>query len=69
MQIPILRLGETYESADLVELNENLTTHTANPGLIRRDLLRINESKAALDAIPVLRCHWNLYIPVEQLRN
>ncbi len=52
MQIPILRLGETYESADLVELNENLTTHTANPGLIRRDLLRIAESKAALDAIP-----------------
>ena len=52
MQIPILRLGETYESADLVELNENLVTHTANPGLIRRDLLRIAESKAALDAIP-----------------
>ncbi|MDA7668454.1 aldehyde dehydrogenase family protein, partial [bacterium] len=52
MQIPILRLGETYESADLVELNDNLATHTANPGLIRRDLLRINESKAALDAIP-----------------
>lgn len=45
MQIPILRLGESYESADLVELNENLTTHTANPGLIRRDLLRISESK------------------------
>ena len=52
MQIPILRLGETYESADLVELNENLVTHTANPGLIRRDLLRIAESKAALDAMP-----------------
>jgi hypothetical protein len=52
MQIPILRLGESYESADLVELNENLMTHTANPGLIRRDLLRISESKAALDAIP-----------------
>ncbi|YCM46633.1 aldehyde dehydrogenase family protein [Verrucomicrobiaceae bacterium 227] len=52
MQIPILRLGETYHSADLVELNENLVTHTANPGLIRRDLLRIHESKAALDAIP-----------------
>lgn len=52
MQIPILRLGESYESADLIELNEDLTTHTANPGLIRRDLLRISESKAALDAIP-----------------
>lgn len=52
MQIPILRLGETYESADLVELNESLITHTANPGLIRRDLLRVQESKDALDAIP-----------------
>ena len=52
MQIPILRLGQEYHSADLVELNENLVTQTANPGLIRRDLLRIHESKAALDAIP-----------------
>ncbi|MDB9925499.1 aldehyde dehydrogenase, partial [bacterium] len=52
MQIPILRLGETYESADQVHLNNDLSTHTANPGLIRRDLLRISESKAALDAIP-----------------
>ena len=52
MQIPILRLGEDYHSADLVELNDNLVTHTANPGLIRRDLLNIEKSKAALDAIP-----------------
>jgi hypothetical protein len=52
MQIPILRLGQEYHSADLVELNDSLVTHTANPGLIRRDLLRISESKAALDAIP-----------------
>ena len=52
MQIPILRLGEVYESADLVELSDHLVTHTANPGLIRRDLLRIKESKAALDRIP-----------------
>ena len=52
MQIPILRLGEDYHSADLVELNDNLVTHTANPGLIRRDLLQIEKSKAALDAIP-----------------
>ncbi len=52
MQIPILRLGETYESADLVTLNENLVTHTANPGLIRRDLLNIGKAKAALDVIP-----------------
>jgi len=52
MQIPILRLGETYESADLVTLNDNLVTHTANPGLIRRDLLNIGKAKAALDAVP-----------------
>ena len=52
MQIPILRLGQEYHSADLVELNDSLVTHTANPGLIRRDLLSISESKAALEAIP-----------------
>lgn len=52
MQIPILRLGQEYHSADLVELNDQLMTHTANPGLIRRDLLRIGEAKSALDAIP-----------------
>lgn len=55
MNIPILRLGSEYLSQDLVELDlghESLTTHTANPGLIRRDLLRISEAKAALDALP-----------------
>ena len=56
MNIPILRLGESYESLDLVELDlgngETLTTHTANPGLIRRDLLQVAKAKAALDAIP-----------------
>jgi acyl-CoA reductase-like NAD-dependent aldehyde dehydrogenase len=55
MNIPILRLGREYTSHDLVELDlggETLTTHTANPGLIRRDLLQIAKSKAALDAIP-----------------
>ena len=55
MNIPILRLGREYTSHDLVELDlgsETLTTHTANPGLIRRDLLKISKSKAALDAIP-----------------
>ncbi len=55
MNIPILRLGREYSSHDLVELDlgtETLTTHTANPGLIRRDLLQISKSKAALDAIP-----------------
>lgn len=52
MQIPILRLGKSYHSADLVHLNDDLVTHTANPGLIRRDLLNIHQAKAALDAIP-----------------
>jgi acyl-CoA reductase-like NAD-dependent aldehyde dehydrogenase len=55
MNIPILRLGREYTSHDLVELDlgtETLTTHTANPGLIRRDLLQISKAKATLDAIP-----------------
>lgn len=56
LQIPILRLGREYNSHDLVELDlgggDFLTIHTANPGLIRRDLLQIAKSKAALDAIP-----------------
>lgn len=55
-EIPILRLGETYRSMDQVELDlgekGTLVTHTANPGLIRRDLLQIGKAKAALDAIP-----------------
>jgi len=56
MNIPILRLGREYTSCDLIELkldeSESLTTHTANSGLIRRDLLQIAKSKAILDAIP-----------------
>ena len=52
MQIPILRLGETYQSADHVALGNGVVTHTANPGVIRRDLLNIEKAKAALDAIP-----------------
>lgn len=55
MNIPILRLGREYTSYDVVELDlggETLTTHTANPGLIRRDLLQIAKATAALDAIP-----------------
>ncbi|MGC6426379.1 MAG: aldehyde dehydrogenase family protein [Akkermansiaceae bacterium] len=52
MEIKILRLGETYESADQVDLGNSVITHTANPGLIRRDLLNIEKAKAALEAIP-----------------
>ena len=58
-EIPILRLGESYSSMDVVELDVGergtLVTHTANPGLIRRDLLQIGKAKAALDAIPAER--------------
>jgi acyl-CoA reductase-like NAD-dependent aldehyde dehydrogenase len=56
MNLPILRLGREYTSHDQVELDlgggQTLVTHTANPGLIRRDLLQIGTAKAALDAIP-----------------
>ena len=54
--IPILRLGEEYRSLDTVELQSSaestVYTHTANPGLIRRDLIKIEKSKAALEAVP-----------------
>ena len=54
--IPVLRLGEEYRSLDTVKLeavsNSSVFTHTANPGLIRRDLLDIERSRAALDAVP-----------------
>ena len=54
--IPVLRLGEEYRSLDTVNLeavsNSSVFTHTANPGLIRRDLLDIERSRAALDAVP-----------------
>lgn len=56
MHLPILRLGREYLSRDVAELGlgggRTAVTHTANPGLIRRDLLGIARAKAALDAIP-----------------
>lgn len=56
IHIPILRLGEDYRSLDTVELEAvtdgKIFTHTANPGLIRRDLLGIEKSQTALNAIP-----------------
>lgn len=56
IQIPILRLGEEYRSLDTVELatggGHSVVTHTANPGLIRRDLLHIEESRGVLNEIP-----------------
>ena len=54
--IPVLRLGEEYHSLDTVELESAegnaVYTHTANPGLIRRDILNLEKSKAALEALP-----------------
>ena len=54
--IPVLRLGEEYHSLDTVELESSagnaVYTHTANPGLIRRDILNLEKSKAALEAVP-----------------
>ncbi len=56
MNIPILRLGREYTSYDLVELNlgggETLTTHTANPGLSRRDA---SEKSGCIDRQIVIR--------------
>lgn len=56
IEIPILRWGEVYRSLDTVTLESGggreMVTHTANPGLIRRDLLRVAEARAALEAIP-----------------
>ena len=56
IEIPILRWGEVYRSLDTVTLETGggaeLVTHTANPGLIRRDLLRVREARAALEEIP-----------------
>lgn len=56
IEIPILRWGEVYRSLDRVTLETGggaeLVTHTANPGLIRRDLLRVREARAALEEIP-----------------
>ena len=56
IEIPILRWGEVYRSLDTVTLETGggpvIVTHTANPGLIRRDLLRVDEARAALEEIP-----------------
>lgn len=56
MEIPILRLGREYRSLDRQEFDLGadapLAVHLANPGLIRRDLLRVGASRAALEAIP-----------------
>lgn len=56
IEIPILRMGREYRSLDqqesVLENGDHLVVHVANPGLIRRDLLGIEKSRAALEAIP-----------------
>jgi acyl-CoA reductase-like NAD-dependent aldehyde dehydrogenase len=56
INIPILRLGKSYESLDTVKLEtgggRTVFTHTANPGLIRRDLLGVRRARAVLEEIP-----------------
>jgi hypothetical protein len=57
-QIPIIRRGQDYESLDQVELRDSrgqaplALVGQANAGLLRRDLLRQAEGRAALAAIP-----------------
>lgn len=52
MEIPILRLGQPYQSLDRQQFDlgpdGTLVSHVANPGLIRRDIRRIAHSRAAL---------------------
>lgn len=55
IHIPVLRLGATYKSLDTTDLEcegKSIEVSVANPGMIRRDLLGINQAVAALQAIP-----------------
>ena len=55
IHIPVLRLGQTYQSLDTTELQNGDTpieVSVANPGMIRRDLLNIDRAVASLQAIP-----------------
>ncbi|MDB6140626.1 MAG: mmsA, partial [Verrucomicrobiaceae bacterium] len=56
--LPVLRLGQPYESLDVADIKRIASDKTAvrisqaNPGLVRRDLLNLKEARAALTAIP-----------------
>lgn len=56
--IPVLRLGEEYHSLDVSEVKRLggdevvVRVSQANPGLVRRDLLRLDEARRALRAVP-----------------
>jgi hypothetical protein len=54
IHIPVLRLGKAYQSLDTTELESAgnpIEVSVVNPGIIRRDLLGIDNAVAALQAI------------------
>ena len=59
--IPALRRGRPYESLDQLEVKDYRTSEVrakishVNAGIIRKDLARIAESRAALKALPIAR--------------
>lgn len=59
--LPVLRLGQPYESLDVADIKRIASDQTAvrisqaNPGLVRRDLLHLKEARAALAALPARR--------------
>jgi acyl-CoA reductase-like NAD-dependent aldehyde dehydrogenase len=56
IQIPILRLGQSYRSLDTIDFSladgRSLAVSVANTGLIRRDLQKIPQAVRSLQAIP-----------------
>ena len=58
--LPALRLGRTYESLDKVEVKDHRTGEVravvsqVNGGIVRRDLARLGESRAALKKFTVV---------------
>ena len=58
-EIPILRLGQVYDSLDLQEVTAVATgkpvakVSFANDGLVKSDLKRMNEARDVLRSIPV----------------
>jgi len=57
--LPILRFGRAYRSLDIQTVVHHRTRQPfvevscANPGLIRRDLLRVAQARASLAAVPI----------------
>lgn len=59
--IPVLRLGRSYESLEQLEVRDcrsgelRAVVSSVNAGMIRKDLRRIAESRAALNRLPAAR--------------